>query len=55
MLIGMTSAIICKHIPLSVSMPCFCFSQMEFVGKTGDSGGGMYVVSILNCTVTKLN
>lgn len=28
---------------------------MEFVGRTGDSGGGMFVVSILICTVTKLN
>lgn len=27
---------------------------MEFAGKAGDSGGGMYVVSILNRTVPKL-
>lgn len=36
-------------------MPLFCYSQMEFVGKAGDSGGGMYVVSILDCAVLKLN
>lgn len=50
----MTLAIFHAYTALSASVSFFCFSQMEFVGKTGDSGGGMYVVSILDCAVPKV-